>query len=129
MANCRCGDISQWENKISVLTEAQGMFKSADHYLQSTLECATTLSGIYGNGFEADSIKELYTKTQTIGDGVAETRNSIATKIAARKGTLETELRNMRSEDAQYHEEERRRAQEEEERRAQEAMRQSMMLR
>lgn len=122
MASCRCGDITEWERKIGVLSAAQEMFRSADHYIQSVQENATALSGIYANGFEADSMGELCTKTQTIGDDVVATRNSIAAKIASRKGTLETELGNMRSEDAQYHEEERRRAQEEEERRAQEAM-------
>lgn len=122
MASCRCGDITEWERKIGVLSAAQDMFRNADHYIQSVQENATALSGLYTYGFEADSIEELRTKTQTIGEDVITTRNSIAAKIAARKGTLETELGNMRSEDAQYHEEERRRAQEEEERRAQETM-------
>ena len=112
MSRCRCSDITNTENQITQLENAQtilsgyaGRKENRDNNLS---RCSSSAQQATGSG----KVAAYHTTMTTLGNDMDAASSSISGKINARLGNLRSSLSSMRSEDHDYHEEERRRAEE-----------------
>lgn len=112
MSRCRCSDITNTENQIRQIENAQrilsGYASRKENRNYNLLQCSTYAKQATASG----KVAAYHTTITTLGNGMDAASSSIARKISARLGSLRSSLSSMRSEDHNYHEEERRRAEE-----------------
>lgn len=105
MSRCRCNDITGTEQKIQKIKDAKRIVHSYEsrkgnlaNELMRVLYCAREAT-------ESEAIADCYRVIYTLGDDMETVAGGIMSKLSSRLTELERDLRSMREEDCEYHEE------------------------
>ena len=102
--SCRCHDISDCGHDITNLNKGNGYAKELIDSDSTVEDKLTTLSGLYTTTFTVTNIRELVNKNNLLNDRLKALFAQLNTRITAEIEKLTQELKDMKSEDKQYHE-------------------------
>ena len=102
--SCRCHAISNCQHDIKVLNKSKEYVKELIEVDSNVEDTLNTLAGLYTTTFTVTNIRELVNKNNLLNDRLKALFAQLNTRITAEIEKLTQELKDMKSEDKQYHE-------------------------
>lgn len=112
MPSCRCGEIEDYNQRISLLeresSKINSPYASILVQFESLQEELEDLANECSAAFESNSMGELRKNILEADDLMIEARSELSAAIAKRLKELKDELSNLRKDDQAYHDEQKR---------------------